>query len=216
MSVRLEQETPQAKVVTPQRGVAPPWLPRVIVESALIVFSVLFALALDQWLQDRERTADAQTALASIRAELEANVLNVERARANHRAMQDSLTRYVTLNEPLPPSIYLGGIFNPAPTYAVAWESARVTGVMRDVPYELVLGLSRVYDEQYRYRELADALVQDIMMQIRREGADPVLGDGSTGFIAIQEDFSNREQHLLEAYRAILTTLDARQDGARR
>jgi hypothetical protein len=98
----------------------------------------------------------------------------------------------------------------------VAWESARETGVVGNLSYELVLELSRVYDAQSRYRALADGLVQDIMIQIRREGADPVLRDGSTGFISIQEDFSNREQHLLDAYRSILARLAPGQNGAPR
>jgi hypothetical protein len=123
--------------------------------------------------------------------------------------MRDSLMQYLARNQPLPPRIYLGGIFNPAPTYAVAWESARETGVTTVLPYELVLELSRVYDEQSRYRELADALVQDVMMAVRRQGAEPVLRDGSTGFISIQDDFANREQHLLEAYRTVLAKLSA-------
>jgi hypothetical protein len=73
-----------------------------LVESALIVFSVVFALAMDQWLENRERTAVADVALESIRAEVEVNLNNGERARGNHVAMRDSITRYVTLNQPLP------------------------------------------------------------------------------------------------------------------
>lgn len=212
MSAGLERESPPAEAATSRHRAAPPWLARVLVESTLIIFSVLFALALDQWLQDRERTAAAQAALVSIRSELEANIRNVERARDHHRVMRDSLVRYAGLNEPLPPRIYLGGIFNPAQTYAVAWESARETGVLGVLPYEFVLELSRVHAEQARYRQLADALVQDIMMQIRREGAEPVLRDRSTGFMSLQEDFANREQHLVEVYRAILARLGSQPD----
>lgn len=215
MSVGLERELPPTDA-PPRSRATPSWLARVLVESALIIFSVLFALALDQWLQDRERTATAHAALLSIRSELEANIRTMERARDHHDAMRDSLVRYAGLNEPLPPRIYLGGIFNPAPTYAVAWESARETGVLGVLPYELVLELSRVHTEQARYRQLADALVQDIMMQVRREGTEPVLRDGSAGFISLQEDFANREQHLVEIYRAIVARLGSELNGASR
>lgn len=216
MSIGLEQESRPAEAPTSRHGAAPPWLARVLVESTLIIFSVLLALALDQWLENRERTAAAQAALVSIQSELEANIRSVERARENHRAIRDSLVRYASLNEALPPRVYLGGIFNPAPTYAVAWESARETGVLGDLSYELVLELSRVHAEQSRYRQLADALVQDIMMQIRREGAEPVLRDRSAGFISLQEDFANREQHLVAAYRAVLARLSFPSDESSR
>jgi hypothetical protein len=110
--------------------------------------------------------------------------------------MRDSLGRYVALRQLPPPEVYLGGIFNPAPTYAVAWESARETGTTSDLPYDLVLVLAGVYNQQARYRALGDAVVQDLMMQVRREGVEPVLRDRARAFMSLQEDFANREAGL--------------------
>lgn len=191
------------------RGTSWAWLPRLLAESVLIVFSVLLALGMDQWLRDRDRAEVARVALESIRAEVEENLVNVERARDHHLAVHDSLTRYAALGQPPPPEVYLGGMFNAAPVYAVAWESARETGTLSDLPYELVLELSRVYDRQARYRQLGHAVVEDVMMQIRREGTAAVLRDGAMGFMSIQEDFAGREQRLSEAYRALLDRLRA-------
>lgn len=186
------------------------WLPRVLVESTLIVFSVLLALGVDQWRADRERRGKAALALESIRAELETNLRNAERARDNHLAMRDSLGQYLALRQLPPARIYLGGIFKPAPTYAVAWESARETGTTSDLAYELVLELAEVYNQQARYRALGDALAQDLMMQVRREGVEPVLRDHSRSFMSLQEDFANRELVLINEYRALLTRLSTR------
>ena len=186
------------------------WLPRVLVESVLIVFSVLVALAVDQWSADRERRKRAAVALESIRAEVETNLGNAERARDNHRAMRDSLGHYLAVRKPPPSRIYLGGIFKPAVVYAVAWESARETGTTNDLPYELVLRLAEVYGQQARYRALGDALAQDLMMQVRREGVEPVLRDRSAAFMSLQEDFANRENVLAEEYRALLGRLGSR------
>jgi hypothetical protein len=104
------------------------WLPRALLESVLIVFSVLFALGMDEWRLERARAEQAAVALEGIRAELAQNLESVEIARANHLAMRDSLRHYVALRQEPPPEIYLHGIFNPAPTQAVAWESARDIG----------------------------------------------------------------------------------------
>ncbi len=198
----------ETKTARAPRVVAWGWWPRLLAESALIVFSVLFALAMDRWLEGRERVAEARMAVASIRSEIEVNTANVERAGARHRAMRDSLLRYLSLRRPPPREVYRGGIFNPAATYAVAWESARESGVLRDLPHDLVLALARTYERQTLYRALADALVQDMMMQVRREGPEPVFRDAAAHFITLQEDFAKREEALGETYRAMIAHLD--------
>jgi hypothetical protein len=185
------------------------WLPRVLLESVLIVFSVLFALGMDEWRMERSRAEQAAVALQGIRAELVQNLESVQNARANHLAMRDSLGHYVALRQNPPPEIYLQGIFNPAPTQAVAWESARDIGSTAELPHSLVLELARVYDRQARYRSLADALVQDLMMQVRREGFEPVLRDRSASFMSLQEDFAGREDALMRGYNAALASIDS-------
>ncbi len=172
------------------------------------MLSVLLALAVNAWREDRQQTERAEVALQSIRAELRENLQSVERARANHRAMQDSLQTYAARGELPPEHIYLGGIFSPALVHSSAWESARETGATGSFPYDLVLALSRVYGEQARYQALGGTLVQDLMVQIRRDGMEVVLRDSSASFIFLQEDFANREQRLAEAYERALGKLE--------
>ena len=45
------------------------WLPRVLFESALIVLSVLLALALNQWSDERKQDERVTLAIAGVRAE---------------------------------------------------------------------------------------------------------------------------------------------------
>jgi hypothetical protein len=190
-----------------------PWrslLPRLFVESLLIVLSVLLALGVNQWQDSRRRKAQAAVALQSIQAELEANRESVSRARNNHLSMKDSLQSYTQRRETLPERIYLGGVFKPAATYSTAWDSARETGVTTDLPFQLVLALSRVYDRQARYRALGEALGQDLMMQVRREGFEPVLRDRPASLMALEEDFANRESVLLQGYDSVLDALKDR------
>jgi hypothetical protein len=66
MSAGLQQQLRENQDAAAPRRAALPWLPRVLVESVLIVFSVLLALALDQWFQERERAATAQTARSRV------------------------------------------------------------------------------------------------------------------------------------------------------
>ncbi|MGH7461127.1 MAG: hypothetical protein ACREMA_08870 [Longimicrobiales bacterium] len=186
------------------------WLPRVLVESLLIVFSVLLALGLDQWRDQRARVRRANLALEAIRAEIVENLGTLQRVRSHHLAMRDSLLSYAARRQAPPEQIYLGGIFNPGLTHATAWESARETGVTGDLPYRLVLELSQVYDWQARYRSLGDALAQDLMAQVRREGRETVMRDRAARFIDLQEDFANREASLIKKYEHILPALHNR------
>lgn len=66
-----------------------------------------------------------------------------------------------------------------------------------------------MYDRQDQYRSLADALVQDPMMQVRREGFEPVLRDRSASFMSLQEDFAGRESPLIRGYSAALASIDS-------
>ena len=171
------------------------------------MFSVLLALGVNEWQDRRGRGERATVALHSIQTELEANRESVSRARTNHLSMRDSLQSYTLRREMLPARIYLGGVFRPAPTQSTAWDSARETGVTTDLPFQLVLALSRIYDRQARYRALGDAVGQDLMIQVRRQGFEPVLRDEPAGLMALEEDFANRESVLLQGYDSVLAAL---------
>jgi hypothetical protein len=190
-------------------------LARALADSLLIVLSVLLALGVDEWRDQRTRHAGAEMALRSMGAELRENAGSVERARTHHLAMRDSLQGYLQRRQAPPPHVYLSGLFNPALVHATAWDSARETGATSDLPLELVLALSRVYDRQARYRTLGDALVQDLMSQIRREGMEGVLRDRYETFIPLQLDFANRESDLLRSYEVALADLARGPDAFR-
>lgn len=197
----------------PRPGAAPAraratWLPRVLFESALIVLSVLLALALDEWRQRRARTRHIENVLVSIAEELRENRSAVERSREHHLSMRDSLLSYEARDEPPPPSIYLGGLLNTALVHSTAWEAAHRTGATTEIPWDLVLALSRAYSRQIKYQELGETMTQDVMLDIRREGIDQVLRERASSFIPIQLDFANREASLREMYTEVLALME--------
>lgn len=187
-----------------------PWrrgLPRVIVESALIVFSVLLALAVDEWRDNRSQRVRTEAALAAILSELEANRAAMQRARDLHesiatrlQAMQESGTM-PTRDEAS------SGLFRPARVISTAWASAREAGALDELPYDLVLSLSRLYGSQERYEQLSSQLAADIYMDLRRRGLDPVMREGFAGFLLLVADFSNRETVLVRQYDELLPVL---------
>lgn len=199
---------------SPRGSRAVRWLPRLLAESVLIVLSVLLALAVNEWRDERERAARAEMALASIEAELRENAEAVERARTRHRVKMDTLSAYAASGRLPPPEVYLYGMFSPGALHSTAWESAREAGVTSDIPYDLVLTLSRVYDAQNRYRALAAAMTEDIMRDVRREGMEIVMRDRFRSFIPLQLDFANREASLSEDYEAVLGVLAERAEDS--
>lgn len=196
----------ESQRLRPQRR--PAWLSRVLLESALIVLSVLLALVLDEWRRDRHQRAELVLAVQGIRAELAQNRSTVERARVRHLAMHDSLLHYTRVAEKPPPRIYYGGLFNPAPVFSIAWQSAREGGSLNRLPFELRLVLAEVYDRQLQYRELGDAIIQSAMSDVQRRGPEAVFRDGFANFLLLTQDFANRERALTESYDSALLALD--------
>ncbi len=47
-------------------------------------------------------------------------------------------------------------------------------------------------------------------MQVRREGMEAVLRDRASSFVALQEDFANRESILIEQYDRTMASLRSR------
>ena len=65
------------------------WLPRVLAESVLIVFSVLLALGVDQWREDRELARQVREGRTAFASEMRGNrdLLTSDRYHPHHKAM---------------------------------------------------------------------------------------------------------------------------------
>jgi hypothetical protein len=177
-------------------------------DTLLVVLGAALALAAEEWRDARQRAARVTGALAGIAIELREDSARIARARGKHLRTVDTLEALARRRALPSREVYLYGMFNPAPVSSIAWQAARETGALADMPLPTVLGLARVYEAQERYRALGQALVVGIMDDIRRNGMDVVLRDRFTQFIPLATDFANREGDLLEDYRRALASLD--------
>jgi type II secretory pathway pseudopilin PulG len=182
-------------------------LPLVVLESVLIVLSVLFALVLDRWSRERDQRRELALAVESIRSELAANKAAVQLASRRHAAWHDSLQTYFARGELPPERVYYGGLFNPAGVLSVAWESARESGAAGRLQHDVRLLLSGTYDYQARYRALGDAIVQSVYADVHRRGGVAVFRDGYANFMLLTQDFAGREERLAQAYDSTLAGL---------
>ncbi|MGH7677253.1 MAG: hypothetical protein ACRENU_02225 [Gemmatimonadaceae bacterium] len=178
-------------------------------DLSLLLFGAILALGADQWRESRAGQRRTALAIAGIRAELTENLARVEGARVHHLMMADTLGAYAHRRELPPEGVYFGGVLRPAPVLSTAWQTARETGALSELPYSLLLHLAPVYETQDRYRAMGESLAQGVMLEAQRRGAIAVFREGFANFILVEQDFANREAVLARRYRQALASLDS-------
>ena len=128
-------------------------LPEMAVEAAMIVLSVLLALAANGWADGRKQH----------RLEAQAHATFVREIRANRAQLAGALPYHEALTRAVKEVDSTGGVrsyaawrarvpiwsgFAPPDLEATAWQSALTTGALGDRPYAEVAALSRLYTVQ--------------------------------------------------------------------
>ena len=130
------------------------WLPRVIFESALIVLSILVALGLDEWREDRQAEETIQLALSNFASELRQNQARIEDAALFDQGLRSVLrNRYQNEEiESVDEFVNMVESYVPVVLQSTAWETALATGSLAKMEYNLVSALSLTYSLQNRYQ----------------------------------------------------------------
>ena len=103
------------------------WLPQVIIESVLIVVSILVALGLDEWRQKREDEEFVRTALSNFLIEVRQNKNRVEDAAPFNKGLRQVLSQHyvdediTTVDE----FVNMVEIYSPAALQSTAWDTPR-------------------------------------------------------------------------------------------
>jgi hypothetical protein len=131
------------------------WLPQVLFESALIVVSILVALGLDEWRQNREDAETVQQALKNFGSEIRQNQARVDDAAPFNHGLLDVLKgRYAGSGiDSVEEFIILAESYTPVVLQTAAWETALATGSLAKMEYSLVSALSLTYSLQNRYQQ---------------------------------------------------------------
>ena len=72
----------------------------------------------------------------------------VLRTQAHHRSLVDTLERLAAAHRVPDVAVYSDGMFNPAPVTSVAWQAARESGALANLPLAVVLGIAPIYETQ--------------------------------------------------------------------
>lgn len=130
------------------------WLPQVLFESALIVVSILVALALDEWRQNRQNAAVIRHALTSFLSEVQQNKVRVEDATPFNQGLRLVLNRHYIDDDIQSVDEFVSMVetYVPVVLQSTAWETALATGSLAKMDYNLVSALSLTYSLQNRYQ----------------------------------------------------------------
>jgi hypothetical protein len=140
----------------------------VLVESVLVVGSILIALAVDAWSEDREYEELANRSLANFEREISQNRLRLEDVTLFHGGLRDVLANMNAGGGDVPPTTIRNVMegFQPAILVNTAWETAVATGALGYMDYDVVAGLSLTYGLQER------------LVALNRSGLDNLLAGG--------------------------------------
>jgi len=133
---------------------------KVALEVFSVVFAVLLALSLNDWQASRAAEALTRQSVASIEEELESNLQLVRQAHDHHQKIldriRDRLPEDAKLSEieaqALLLELYQSGIIKPGTVIETAWSTAKLSGAIQGLDYELTLSLSLAYSIQADYR----------------------------------------------------------------
>ena len=124
------------------------WIGRAAFEAGLIVLGLVGALLVDEWRTARERSARVRSALASIRAELEANRTAIADAVSNHQTVIAKLREASGTG-----GTYQGSIISNPGFSVVAWGAARDGAITNDMDHNTLVTLGHAYTSLSDYMD---------------------------------------------------------------
>jgi len=129
------------------------WLPRVIFESALITVSILLALGLDEWRENRETQATIRQAVSNFLSEIQQNKARIDDAAPFNLGLYEVIDQRHKNGEieTMTDFISMMDSYSPVALQSTAWETALATGSLAKMDYALVSALSLTYGLQSRY-----------------------------------------------------------------
>jgi hypothetical protein len=189
--------------------------PRLAVESALIVLSVLLGLALNEWGDQRRERARAAETVANFRREITQNIATLERAAPLHRAMAARLDSAARQSRPGETAFDGFAALMPqnglqlVPLADAAWETAVSTGSLRLLRYDQASALSETYLIQRTSLGSTIDRISDRFLSPQNfdpAARVPMLRTHQM----LMVELSGQESYLLEIYRGVLRKLPER------
>ena len=185
------------------------WLPRVLFESFLITISILVALALDQWRENRQDEEAVQQALSNFVSEIQRNQTRIEDTAPFNRGLLEVLRNHYDTKDIGTVDDYVNMVesYAAADLRTTAWETALATGSLADMEYDLVSVLSFTYGKQSDY-EIATQSGMSDLTSLQNLSTDR-LELATYNAIRYLNGITNLEAELAIIYNEALTVVDS-------
>ena len=185
------------------------WLPQVLIESALIVISILVALGLDEWREKREDAETAQHALSNFVSEVQQNQARVNAGASFNKGLLNVLKgRYAGSGiNSVDEFVNMVESYSPLVLQSTAWDTALATGSLAKMDYNLVSRLSLTYGLQNRYQLATRSGVANLTspQNLSEDRLDLAIYNS----VRYLEDITNMEQELGVVYFEVTNTLNS-------
>ena len=140
---------------------------KILIESALIVFSILLALAANAWSDANKQRVLADRALQGVRDEIEGNAQRIRDALPYLRTMEGQVFRADSLKRVHGWSDFVVAVpawhgLGTAELDGTAWQSAVTIGAVSNIGYDTVRVLSRLYALQTKFDQYAGGMANSI------------------------------------------------------
>jgi len=162
-------------------------------ESLLVVLSVLLALGLNSWRENRSNQELAVRALKSVSNEFSANCTRINNLHTYHKE--------VASGDRESEGLQIGLIQNSA------WEAARSTGAIAFIIYETASLIEQIYVTQGDHRSLYQSYIQALLTKV---GTEEKLEQvhGLLDIVTIRE-LVRKQESLLGYYSELKTLLES-------
>lgn len=184
-------------------------LPKALIESVLIVMSILLALGLDQMQEDQEKQELIDRSLHNFANELSRNRATIEDVSLYHRGVWQVLDNRNN-NQVGSSVVEFRNIMDAMQAVVLtrgAWETAVATGALGRMDFELVSALSLTYDAQSRFNDMYNSTLQSLLTPSNlSEQNIEITAHNAARFVA---DVTTRESELSAYYSQTLELLNS-------
>jgi hypothetical protein len=179
---------------------------RVLFEAGLIVLGLLGGLALNEWRESRDRRTRVDALMTAVRAELASNLSLLKEAQTYNRTVVSTLRRLAADGaKETPPAAYSKGLMQRPQLVSAAWDSARASEWLSEVPVRTIVEVARTHEAQRNYMESTARLLDNMYATFLSGEANFLSDPGTLG--GVLNDFAGRGEGLITSYESTLKAL---------
>lgn len=185
------------------------WMARILIESMLVVFSILAALAVNEWQNAKQNNEKAEMALAAFEREIQQNQARLASAAPYRQGLREVLVRMnesggMETAEQFHQMVGVEPLRPPFITSTV-WETSLTTGAIPHIDFDVVNALSLTYSLQERLSDFS----RSSMPTLARGGSVPPeqMPSAVREVVVYLTDLGRSEAELLAAYDEVLRIL---------